>query len=55
MSALCLKHQCLDKKASEKNKAWIKLNGMTHELVLPDPNNHRRNIAKRAIQTFKSQ
>jgi hypothetical protein len=45
------KHQ-LDNKCSEEFKMCIKNAGMTHELV--PPNCHHRNIAKRAIQTFKN-
>ncbi len=52
ISGLGLKHQLLDNECSEKFEQCIRKNGMTHELVPPD--NHRRNIAKRAIQTFKN-
>jgi hypothetical protein len=49
---LGLKHHRYDNKCSIKFKACIQKNGMTHELVPPDY--HRRNIAERAIQTFKN-
>ncbi len=52
ISGLGLKHHRLDNECSEKFKQCIRKNGMTHELV--PPNNHRRNIAERAIQTFKN-
>ncbi len=52
ISGLGLKHHRLDNESSEKFKQCIRKNGMTHELVPPD--NHRRNIAERAIQTFKN-
>ena len=45
------KHQILNNQASAEYKAAIKASGMTYGLVLPD--NHSRNMAKRAIQTFK--
>jgi hypothetical protein len=52
ISGLGLKHHRLDNECSEKFKQCIRKNGMTHELVRPD--NHRRNIAERAIQTFEN-
>ncbi len=52
MSALGLKHQCLDNKASEKYKACTTSNGAPHKLM--PHNNHRQNIAKWAIPTFKN-
>jgi hypothetical protein len=52
ISGLGLKHHWLDNKRSEKFKQCIRKIGMTQELV--PPNNHRRNIAKRVIQTFKN-
>ncbi len=45
------KHQKLDNQLSAEYKAAIEASGMTYELV--PPNNHCRNMAKRAIQTFK--
>jgi hypothetical protein len=50
--AFGLKHHHLDNKCLEKLKECITKNGMTHKLVPPDC--HHRNIAKRAIQTFKN-
>ncbi len=41
----------LDNECSDDFKEAIKLNKMTYQLVLP--HNHRRNQAKKAIQTFK--
>jgi hypothetical protein len=52
VSGLRLKHHRLDDKCSEKFKQCIKKNWMTHKLVPPDC--HQRNIANRAIQTFKN-
>ncbi len=52
ISGLGLKHHRLDNECSEKIKQCIRKNGMTHELVPPD--NHRHNIAKRVIPTFKN-
>ena len=49
---LGLRKHVLDNEISKAYKAHIALNGMTHELV--PPGNHRRNIAERGIQTFKS-
>ena len=48
---LGLRKHILDNEISKKYKARIALNGMVHEQV--PPGNHRRNIAERAIQTFK--
>jgi hypothetical protein len=45
------KMHVLDNECSEKFKAQIHKNNMTFQLVLP--HNHRRNIAEKAIQTFK--
>ena len=44
--------QVLDKECSAEFKKAIRDNQMTYELVPPD--DHRRNIAERAIQTAKS-
>jgi hypothetical protein len=52
ISRLGLKHHQYDNVCSEKLKLCIRRNGMTHKLVPPD--NHRRNIAERVIQTFKN-
>ncbi len=52
IAGLGLKHHWLDNECSENFKKCIKKNHMTWELVLPDC--HQRNIAKRAIQTFKN-
>ncbi len=41
----------LDNKCSQEYKDKISGNGITYQLV--PPHNHRRNIAKKAIQTFK--
>ena len=46
------KHHVLDNECSEEFKEAIKDNKMTYQLVPPD--DHRRNIAERAIQTAKS-
>ncbi len=51
VSGLGLKHHRLDNECSEKFKQCTRQNEMTHELVPPD--NHQRNMAERAIQTFK--
>ncbi len=51
VSGLGLKHHRLDNECSEKFKQCTRQNGMTYELVPPD--NHQRNMAERAIQTFK--
>jgi hypothetical protein len=48
---LGLKPHQLDNEASATYKQCIRKNGMVHELVPPD--NHRSNLAERAIQTFK--
>ncbi len=52
ISGLGLKHHRLDNKCSKKFKQCIRKNGMNHKLVPPD--NHQRNIAEQAIQTFKN-
>ena len=49
---LGLKKHILDNEISKAFKERIIENNMTYELV--PPSNHRRNIAERAIQTFKS-
>ncbi len=49
---LGLKKHILDNEASKAFKEKIRENGMEYELV--PPGNHRRNQAKRAIQTFKA-
>ena len=46
------KHQVLDNEISEEYKEAIRNNEMTYQLV--PPHDHRRNIAEKAIQTFKS-
>ena len=45
------KHQILDNKASAEYKVAIEASSMTYKLVPPD--NQRRNMAERGIQTFK--
>ena len=45
------KMHILDNKCSEEFKAQIRKNNMTFQLV--PPHNHQRNIAEKAIQTFK--
>jgi hypothetical protein len=45
------KHQILDNQASESYKDAIRALGMPYKLV--PPNDHRRNMAEKAIQTFK--
>jgi hypothetical protein len=45
------KHQILNNQASAEYKAAIEASGMTYELV--PPKEHRRNMTKKAIQTFK--
>jgi hypothetical protein len=45
------KHKTLNNQASAKYKATIEASGMTYELVPPEE--HRRNMAENAIQTFK--
>ena len=52
LAGLGLKHHRLDNECSENFKLAIRNNNMTHELVPPDC--HRRNMAERAIQTFKN-
>ena len=47
------KHQILDNEASANYKSAIFASGMTYQLVPPDE--HRRNIAKKAIQFWKDQ
>ena len=42
------KHKILDNEASEKYKEAIRASGMTCQII--PPNNHRRNIADKAIQ-----
>ena len=44
--------QILDNEVSEAYKEEIRNTGMIYELVPPD--DHRRNIAERAIQTWKN-
>ena len=46
------KHQVLENGISEAYKAEIELTSMTYQLVLPD--DHRRNMAEKAIQTWKN-
>jgi hypothetical protein len=50
-AGIILKHQILDNQKSVAYKEAICASGMTFELVPPD--NHRRNMAEKAIQTFK--
>jgi hypothetical protein len=45
------KHQILNNQASAEYKAAIEASGMTYELIPPEE--HRCNMAKKAIQTFK--
>jgi hypothetical protein len=52
LAGLGLKHHRLDNECSDNFKKCIRKNNMTHELVPPDC--HRRNMAERAIQTFKN-
>ncbi len=52
IAGLGLKHHRLDNECSDNFKKCITKNKMTWELVLPDC--HRRNMAERAIQTFKN-
>ncbi len=52
LSALRLKHHCLDNECLANFKECITKNEMTHELVPLDC--HHCTIAKRAIQTFKN-
>jgi hypothetical protein len=51
-AGLGLRKQVLDNKCSAAMKACIKDNGMDYKLI--PPGQHRRNKAKRAIQTFKA-
>jgi hypothetical protein len=52
LAGLGLKHHQLDNNCSNNFKKCIRKNNMTHELVPLDC--HRRNMAERAIQTFKN-
>jgi hypothetical protein len=52
ISGLGLKHHRLDNECSKNFKKCIRKNNMTHKLVPPDC--HQRNMAERAIQTFKN-
>jgi hypothetical protein len=52
ISGLGLKHHRLDNECSDNFKKCIAKNKMTWELVPPDC--HQRNMAERAIQTFKN-
>ncbi len=52
LSALGLKHHCLDNECLAKFKECITKNGMMQELAPPDC--HRQNIAERAIRMFKN-
>ncbi len=45
-------HQILDNQASAAYKTAIETSKMTYQLV--PPNNHRQNMAEKAIQTFKN-
>ena len=45
-------HHFLDNEISKTYKDEIRESGMSYQLVPPD--NHRRNIAERAIQTWKN-
>ncbi len=45
------RHQILDNQASFAYKTEIELTKMTYKLISPD--NYHRNLAKKAIQTFK--
>ena len=45
-------HQVLDNEISQTYKDEIRDSGMSYQLVPPD--DHRRNIAERAIQTWKN-
>ena len=49
---IVLVRQILDNEISEAYKEEIRNTGMTYQLVPPD--DHRRNIAERAIQTWKN-
>ena len=44
-------HQVLDNEISKAYKTEIQATGMTYQLVPPD--DHRRNISEKAIQTWK--
>jgi len=46
------KHHTMDNECSEEFKAMIKNTGMTYQLV--PPQDHQRNLAEKAIQTFKA-
>ena len=46
------RHHNLDNEVSDEMKEVIEENEMTYQLV--PPHDHRRNIAKREIQTFKA-
>ena len=48
---ICPTKHILDNKCSSEFKEAIKSNQMTYQLV--PPNDHRRNVAEKAIQTFK--
>jgi hypothetical protein len=50
-AGVTLKQHILDNKCSEEFKATIRKNKMTFQLV--PPHDHWRNIAEKAIQTFK--
>jgi len=50
VAGLGLKTHQLDNEASKAYKQCIRLDSMMHELVLPD--NHRSNLAERAIKMF---
>jgi hypothetical protein len=52
LAGLGLKRHRLDNECSDNFKKCIQKNNMTHKLVPPDC--HRRNMAERAIQTFKN-
>jgi len=47
------KHHILDNECSAEFQQAIKANNMTHELTPADDHNSSRNIAGKAIQTFK--
>ena len=51
LCGLSPRHQVLDNEASAAFKAAIIQSGMSYQLVPPD--DHRRNIAEKAIQTWK--
>lgn len=52
LAGIIPKHQILDNEASKAYKEAIRLSGMTYQLVPPDE--HRRNVAERMIQTWKN-